>query len=79
MLFVIVNWIYIFAVSFLLGTAFSRCAGRLFGWEIESVSETVFYGLIWATVYAQAFSLFHGVGVLANGILLALCAAIVLV
>lgn len=79
MLFVIVNWIYLAAASFLLGTAFSGLVKRWFGWEVKSVSETIFYGLIWATVYAQVFSLFGGVGALANGILLPACIVIALV
>ena len=79
MLFVIVNWIYLAATSFLLGTAFAKFVRRVLGWEMKSVTETVFYGLIWATVYAQVFSLFGGVGALANGILLAVCIVIALV
>ena len=79
MLFVIVNWIYLAATSFLLGTAFAKFVRRVLGWEMKSVTETVFYGLIWATVYAQVFSLFGGVGALANGILLAVCIVIAFV
>lgn len=79
MLFVIVNWIYLAVTSFLLGTAFAKFVRRVLGWEMKSVTETVFYGLIWATVYAQVFSLFGGVGALANGILLAACLVIALV
>lgn len=79
MLFVLINWIYVSVTSFLIGTAFSGLVKRWFGWEVKSTSETMFYGLIWATVYAQVFSLFGGVGVLANGILLAVCIVITLV
>ena len=75
MLLVIVNWMYLAATSFLLGTAFSGFVKRVLGWEMKSAAETVFYGLVWATVYAQVFSLFGGVGALANGILLAVCIA----
>lgn len=79
MLFVIINWSYLAATSFLLGTAFARFVKRALGWEIKSASEIIFYGMILATVYAQAFSLFGGVGALANGIMLAACIAIVFV
>ncbi|MBD5533080.1 MAG: hypothetical protein HDQ98_12960 [Lachnospiraceae bacterium] len=79
MLFVIVNWIYLAVTSFLLGTAFAKFVRRVLGWEMKSATETMFYGLIWATVYAQVFSLFGGVGALANGILLAACIVIALV
>ncbi|MDE6419405.1 MAG: hypothetical protein K2K87_02630, partial [Lachnospiraceae bacterium] len=79
MLFVLINWIYVSVTSFLLGTAFSGLVKRWFGWEMKSASETMFYGLIWATVYAQVCSLFGGVGALANGILFAACIVIALV
>lgn len=75
MLSVIINWIYLCATAFLLGTAFSRLVGRWFGWEMNNSVEVLFYGLICATVYAQIFSLFGGVGMLANGILAVFCAA----
>lgn len=73
MLFVIVNWMYLTATTFLLGTAFAKFVKRVFGWEMRSTAEIVFYGMICAAVYAQVFSLFGGVGALANGILLAVC------
>lgn len=79
MLLVIINWIYVSVTAFLLGTAFSRFVKRVFGWEMKSVSEIVFYGLIVATVYAQVFSLFWGVAALANGVLSAVCIVIALV
>lgn len=73
MLSVIINWIYVVVTAFLLGTAFSRLVRRWFKWEIGSCVEVLFFGLIFATVYAQIFSLFGGVGMLANGILIAFC------
>lgn len=73
MLFVIINWIYLTVTSFLVGAAFSKFVKRVLGWEINSILEVAFYGLIWITVYAQVFSLFGGVGALANGILLVFC------
>lgn len=79
MLFVTLNWIYLAVTSFLVGTAFSKFVRRALGWEVKSGTELFFYGLIWITVYAQAFSLLGGVGALANGILLAACAVIALV
>lgn len=73
MLFVIVNWIYLAVTTFLLGTAFAKFVKRVLGWEMKSTAEIVFYGVICAAVYAQVFSLFGGVGALADGILLAVC------
>lgn len=73
MLLVIVNWMYLTVTTFSLGTAFAKFVKRVFGWEMKSTAEIVFYGVICAAVYAQIFSLFGGVGALANGILLAVC------
>lgn len=73
MLFVIVNWMYLTATTFLLGTAFAKFVKRVLGWEMRSTAEIVFYGMICAAVYAQVFSLSGGVSALANGILLAVC------
>lgn len=73
MLFVTVNLFYLAVTTFLLGTAFAKFVKRVLGWEMKSTTEIIFYGVICATLYAQVFSLFGGVGALANGILLAVC------
>ena len=42
MLSVIINWIYLCATAFLLGTAFSRLVRRWFGWEMNNSVEVLF-------------------------------------
>lgn len=73
MILVLLNWIYILITAFLCGFAFSRLAERLCSYQMKSFVEILFFGLIIATVYAQLFSLFGGVGIAANLLLLCTC------
>lgn len=70
MIFIIINWLYVLITTFCLGYAFSRLAGKLFGYRIKSVDSLLMAGLGVATVYAQFFSLFYRVSLLANVILI---------
>lgn len=70
MLFIMINWLYVLITTFCLGYAFSRLAGKLFGYRIKSVDGLLMAGLGVATVYAQFFSLFYRVSLLANVILI---------
>ena len=69
MLFIMINWLYVLITTFCLGYAFSRLAGKLFGYRIKSVDGLLMAGLGTATVYAQFFSLFYRVSLLANVVL----------
>lgn len=75
MVLILINWIYIFGTAFLCGFAFSRFAEKAFAYRMENMLELVFYGLLVVTVYAQIFSLFGGVGAVANAILIVICGA----
>lgn len=70
---VALNWIYIAVTVFLCGFAFAMLAEKAFGYVIENSVELLFFGLIVATVYAQLFSLFAGVGIAANLVLVSAC------
>lgn len=76
MVFVILNWIYILLTTFLCGCAFAKLAEKKFGYRLENIIEILFFGLGITTVYAQVFSLFGGVGVAANAVLILACAVI---
>ncbi len=78
MLFIFLNWLYILCTTFLLGFAVFHLVERLSGYKQENIIEIIFAGLAAATVYAQAFSLFSGVGAAANVILLLFCAAVLI-
>lgn len=69
MLFILIDWLYVFLTTFCLGYAFSELSGRFFSYRLKHMDSILAAGLVCATVYAQIFSLFHGVSVLANGIL----------
>ncbi len=70
MLFILINWLYVFFTAFALGYAFSELSYRLFSYRIKHMDSILMAGIVCATVYAQIFSLFHKVGALANGLLL---------
>lgn len=77
MLAVLINWIYIFITTFCLGCGFAVLCGKLFKYRIKRADSLLMAGVIIATVYAQIFSLAGGVGLAANLLLAAICAAIV--
>ena len=90
MLTVLFNWGYIFVTAFLIGFAvllpFERggaAAGRAPGGGTGTVRRkmtvVLMAGFAAVTVYSQVFSLFAGVGLWANVLLVAACAVIAVV
>lgn len=79
MLSVLLNWTCIFFVTQLIGLGFYNCLNRFaFGQHINhNLFRNTVCGVVITTVYAQFFSLFYKVGLIANLILLALCVFIV--
>lgn len=75
MLSIILNWIYVLFVMLTLGFGVASLVQKLFKYNIRRFDSLAMAGLIVATVYAQVFSLFYKVGLLANVILLVLCLA----
>lgn len=73
MVLVILNWIYISVTIFLCGFAFRQFAEKTVHYRMDNIIEILFSGLMIATVYAQLFSLFGGVGTAANLLLTAAC------
>ena len=80
MLSVLLNWLYIFLVTQLIGLAFYKCMNHFVGSRYinYSISRNTVCGIVITTVYAQFFSLFYKVGLAANLVLLILCFVIVL-
>jgi len=76
MLTILLNWIYIAVTAFCLGKGVSALSGKLFGYRLRRLDSVLMAGMIAATVYAQIYSLFSGVGLWANVILLVLCGGI---
>lgn len=75
---VIINWIYILATSGIIGCAVLYPFYRYGKYCFRDGSSFLFAGLTAVTVYAQIFSLFHGVGGAANLILILACLIILL-
>lgn len=76
MIMVIMNWLYIGITSFLLGYAVLSLFARLFSYHIKHPVSVFLAGLAAATVYAQVYSLFSGVSLTANILLVIFCALI---
>lgn len=73
---VILIWIYIFITTFLVGYGVLRFLTGRFPYQVKHTDAYLMCGLVCVTVYAQVFSLFAGVGLLANILLLAVCLVI---
>lgn len=73
MLVIFLNWIYILFTAFLCGFAFAAVIRKIFGYKLKNMVEMIFYGLMTVTVYAQLFSMFGAVGILANALLIMFC------
>ena len=73
---VILIWIYILMTTFIVGYGVLRLITRHFPYQVKNWDAYVLCGIVCVTVYAQFFSLFAGVGLLANGMLCAVCAGI---
>ncbi len=72
MLFNIVNWLYVLIIIFPIGYAFVRFVERALHYTIKYLDAFLVSGLIITTVYAEIWSLFGGVGMAANIVLLVL-------
>ena len=73
MLAVLCNWVYVAFVSLGLGVGVSELSNKIFGYRIKRIDSLLMAGLAIATVYAQIFSLFAGVGMMANIVLFVCC------
>ena len=73
MISVLGNWLYIAFTTFCLGYGFTKFTSKTLKYTIKRVENVIFIGLIIATVYAQIFSIFYKVGLVANVILVILC------
>lgn len=73
---VILNWIYILITTFSVGYGVLRFLTGRIPYQVKHADAYLMCGLVCVTVYAQVFSLFAGVGLLADILLLAVCLVI---
>lgn len=76
MLSVIFIWCYMLMTAFLVGYGVLRVITSRIPYRIRYMDSYLLCGLVCVTVYAQFFSLFYKVGLLANLILCAVCIVI---
>lgn len=79
MISVLINWLYIVLTTTCLGYGFSKFVSKKLNFQIKKYETIVAIGLVIATVYAQVFSLFYKVSLLANVVLICLCLGIVFI
>lgn len=72
MLTIVLNWLYIFFITFCLGFAFMQFSEKVFGYSFKSMNTVLMAGLVISTVYAQIFSIFYRVSTEANVLLIIL-------
>ncbi len=73
MLMILLNWLYIGVTSFAAGYAILGLFAHLFEYKVRHITSYLWAGLAFATVYAQIWSLFGGVGTASNFVLCILC------
>ena len=67
MVIVLLNWSYILFITFLTGFCFYKCLNKFVNCNTYySLSHNIVCGIVVTTIYAQFFSIFHKVGLLAN-------------
>lgn len=78
MLSVVLIWLYMIVTAFLLGYGILNCLAYVCPYQVKRWDSYVMCGLAGAAVYAQFFSIFAPVGLMANGIMLFLCLIVVI-
>ncbi len=77
MLSVLLSFLYIGITTFIMGFGIRIFVNRFLGYEIDGVVNLIYAGLGFVTVYAGLYSLFAGVGLIANLGMLLICFAII--
>ncbi|MDE5599017.1 MAG: hypothetical protein K2J04_14465, partial [Lachnospiraceae bacterium] len=76
MLSVILIWLYMLATAFLLGYGILNSLTYVCPYQVKRWDSYVMCGLAGITVYAQTFSIFVQVGLIANVVLVGICLVI---
>ena len=73
MLLVCLNWIYVLLTTICLGSSFAVIIQKIFHYRIKRTDSIIALGIVIAAVYAQFFSIFYKVGMVANAVLVIIC------
>ena len=87
MLSIIGNWLYVSITTYIMGFAFLQWVSQIphmhtakgkkaHVYEFQNWKSPLLAGLVLATIYAQLFSIIGGVGLIANIVLVIICAAL---
>lgn len=76
MLFILLNWLYIFITTLVTGYGILYALKKAFGWTPRRIHSCIMAGMVALTAYAQWFSLVYRVNLEANLILIAADAVI---
>ncbi len=79
MISVLLNWLYILFTTAVMGYGFSKFVSKKLKFNIQKFESIVAIGLIMVAVFAQFFSLFYKVGLVANIVLISVCLVILVV
>lgn len=75
MVYVLINWLYAFLTMYILGKFVIKRIYRFFSYDrTVTVTTSVVTGIVITTAYSGYFSLFYKVGVLANIVMIIVCA-----
>lgn len=78
MLATVVTWVYVLFTAMLLGFGVAGFVEKIFQYRIKKLDSIWMAGLVTATAYAQYFSLFYKVGLVANAVLVVMCGVILI-
>lgn len=73
MITVFLAFCYVFILAFSYGNALSVCSERILGYRFRYFTSFLWAGVVFFSVYVQVFSLFSGVGLVANVVLVVGC------
>lgn len=73
MLLIALDWAYLLLLSYIFGYSFFCLVERLSGYRVKRIISVVFSGIVIITVYAEIFSLFYKVDLLASLLAFFMC------
>ena len=70
---ILLNWIYVICIMIIIGWSISNIISKYLHFDFKTIDYYILFGIVCTITYAQIFSLFYKVSLLANSLLLAIC------